>query len=562
MKWHNLAKDPGIRMYATPRQREVLDVFNECKSSPQAAQILDINTRSIDRMMTGLVAHAATKGYVPQVALTKSQTRKDATESAVDAKVVKKNVAAIRKEIRIKGRHATFVITWAQNATPVHEGFLAALKHYCTANEAKLIVIPGRYKNPTSQWSQHQEDNEYWVPEVSAYLMNHRVPLNENISIMGDIKIQPTAERPLSGFSTITGHSSGIFGHPKLQLSSIATPQNRLPKLITTTGAVTVQNYTDTKAGKKGEFHHTLGAVVVEIVNKKEFHIRQINALEDGSFIDLTREYTASGVQDAPPPLALVMGDIHTDVMCPMCEQVTFFDKDGIVPYLRPERIILHDWYDGYSGSHHHDKKVFIKYAKHKSGRDDVKAELDRTFARTKKWVESCDAMFYVVGSNHNEHLTQWLERNEPKNDPRNAEFYHYLMYRMYQEINMGTYGAHIPNPLEILCRDDATFRDRLSFVDRDDSLQIADIECGMHGDVGTNGSRGSVVRFNTIGVKSITGHTHSPAIEGGAYQVGTNSALKLEYTVGPSSWLNTDCLIYANGKRTLINKIDGKWRA
>jgi hypothetical protein len=34
-----------------------------------------------------------------------------------------------------------------------------------------------------------------------------------------------------------------------------------------------------------------------------------------------------------------------------------------------------------------------------------------------------------------------------------------------------------------------------------------------------------------------------------------------LEYTAGPSSWLNTHCLLHADGKRQLIHIIDGKWR-
>ena len=38
-----------------------------------------------------------------------------------------------------------------------------------------------------------------------------------------------------------------------------------LPKMMMTTGSCTVKNYTDSKAGKKGEFHHTLGFVIIEI---------------------------------------------------------------------------------------------------------------------------------------------------------------------------------------------------------------------------------------------------------------------------------------------------------
>ena len=80
------------------------------------------------------------------------------------------------------------------------------------------------------------------------------------------------------------------------------------------------------------------------------------------------------------------------------------------------------------------------------------------------------------------------------------------------------------------------------------------------HGDQGINGARGSAVSFTQIGTKSIIGHSHSPCINKGVYQVGTSSRLKLEYTHGASSWLNTHCIIYANGKRTLINVIDGEW--
>ena len=42
----------------------------------------------------------------------------------------------------------------------------------------------------------------------------------------------------------------------------------------------------------------------------------------------------------------------------------------------------------------------------------------------------------------------------------------------------------------------------------------------------------------------------------------GTNSLLRLDYNSGPSSWLHTDCIVYANGKRSLINFIEGKWHA
>ncbi len=91
--------------------------------------------------------------------------------------------------------------------------------------------------------------------------------------------------------------------------------------------------------------------------------------------------------------------------------------------------------------------------------------------------------------------------------------------------------------------------------------MMVAGVELGMHGDRGPNGSRGSIKNLRRIGVKSIIGHSHTPGIEEGCYQVGTSTVLNLEYANGPSSWLNTHCLLYPNGKRTLVNIIDGKWR-
>lgn len=72
----------------------------------------------------------------------------------------------------------------------------------------------------------------------------------------------------------------------------------------------------------------------------------------------------------------------------------------------------------------------------------------------------------------------------------------------------------------------------------------------------------GSLKGYGKIGVKTVTGHTHSPGIRDGAYQVGGSTRLGLAYLRGPSSWLHTHCAIYANGKRSLINIIDGEWRA
>ena len=107
----------------------------------------------------------------------------------------------------------TFVVTSAQNATPVHPGFFACLQQYCRDRSAELLVIPIRYKNPTSKWTESQENAETWAAEVSPYLWNVRRNLADGLVLLGDIKTQPTASEPLTGFDAITGAASGILGH-------------------------------------------------------------------------------------------------------------------------------------------------------------------------------------------------------------------------------------------------------------------------------------------------------------------------------------------------------------
>ena len=535
------------------RQRKYYEAFCEAGTMNGAARLLEagndtdsvITASNVSSSVRITQAKALNSGWVP-----------NSGSIVADPETVKKNEAKVAR--KLKNKVSTFVVTWAQNATPAHAEFLASLKEYCKHRGATLLVIAGRYKNPTSQWTQSSKDSEYWVSEVEDYLIDTRIELNKNCIIMGDIKTQPTAETPLSGFKSITQDKTGIFGHPKVALESVATPQNMLPKLLCTTGAVTVENYTDSKAGVKGEFHHTLGATVVEIQDD-HFFMRQINACEDGTFIDLLHEYTPDGVKKAGRAKGLVLGDLHTEFIDPKCEEA-IFGKKGLVDVFDPEKVVMHDWYDGYSGSHHHKNKLFINFVKHHSGMGDVAMEVNRTLNKTAEWVKP-GRDYFIVDSNHNQHLVQWLEEVNPKTDFVNTLFWCEIMSMMLPEAFFDKTRAVFPNPLQLLAEERLGLPN-LHFTTSTDELFIGDIDCSQHGHKGPNGSRGSVNAFATLGVKSITGHGHSPGIKHGHYRVGHNSYPDLEYVDGPSSWLQSDCLIYANGKRTLIHKLDGKWRA
>jgi len=450
-----------------------------------------------------------------------------------------------------------YVITAAQNVTPVHSKFFKSLENYCNHNNAELIIIPLRYQNPTSLFTLQQKQNDYWdVPRDALY--KTRADLTSNLTLLGDIKTQPTAAKPLTGFESIGGAKSGILGHPKLQMKCIPTPHHHLPKMMITTGVCTVANYSDTKAGKKGEFHHTLGALVVEIADDM-FYWRHLNALKNGTFIDLWLKYTPEGVSKAPAAGGLIMGDTHVRFIDPAVERATFQGKDSIMNTLSPQALVWHDLNDNYSRNPHHRLNPFVEMAKRKEEMHRVREEMEEAIdfmrTRTKKGQRSI-----VVGSNHVDFMTRWIMDTDWRRDPDNAEFYLETALAMARSSKMTANGADYVDPFTYWAQKELD-PSRFVFPARNQSYTIRGIEVNLHGDQGPNGARGSIEGFRRIGAKTIVGHSHTPGIEEGCYQVGTSTHLRLEYNEGPSSWLNTHCVIYANGKRALLNVIDGAWR-
>lgn len=456
--------------------------------------------------------------------------------------------------------YSRYVITAAQNATGLFRPFWRALLKYCEANNAALIVVPFRYRNPTSMWTRDQQDDDWWNEEVVEHLYQGRFWLAEKLAIMADIPITPTKVSPLAGFDSITGGASGIFGHPKLEMKCIATPQNKLPKMIQTTGAVTKRNYIPSVAGKKGEFHHTYGATVVE-VNGDVFHTRQINAMDDGSFMEIAggsvKRYTGNTIKKVAGVEALIMGDTHVDFIDTEVEEATF-GKDGIIAKLKPKKLVWHDLLDFFSRSHHTNALGDI--AKAKSGRDNVQGEVVRAIDfivdNTPKGTKSV-----LVPSNHNEHLGKWINEADWKEEGENAEFYLETALAMVKSATVDPeFGIVYDDPFHYWVNKLAP-KHKFTLLHRDTSDQAKQIELSMHGDLGPNGARGSLMNLSKIGVKSIIGHSHTPGIREGVHQVGTSSVLRRDWNSGPSSWMHSHSLVYPNGKRTHVNIINGTWR-
>lgn len=451
-----------------------------------------------------------------------------------------------------------YLITSAQSETDVHEEFLATLKVAAKHLDAEIVVVPFRYKNPTSRAEQSKQANVAWWDEsLTPFLFNIRKKLCPNLVLAGDVKISPTASGPLTGFESLTGAESCIIGHPKMQLRTVPVPSGRFPKILSTTGACTVKNYSDTKAGKIGAFHHYLGALVVE-VRGKWFQLRQVNAdRTDGSFTDLDKHYTPAGVTDAPPALALACGDTHVRVTDKQVDRATF-GPSGIVETLQPETIVWHDLVDGETTNPHEVGNPFLAEAKRQAKRQDVREEIAQVVEFANVRAKGRKAV--IVDSNHHDFLARWVIRTDWRQDLKNAAFYLETAAAMLKSAKVTERGAEYDDPFAYWIGKlgaDANVR----CLKPGESFTVAGIECGMHGHQGPNGARGSLKNLARLGAKVISGHSHTPGIEEGHYQVGTSTPRRLNYTHGPGSWLNTHCVVYASGKRALLTIIDGAWR-
>lgn len=461
-----------------------------------------------------------------------------------------------RKEI---ARAKRVVVTAALNNCPIDKGVWQSILGYAKHNKAAIVVLPIRYKNPTTQMQGKELDGpEYWWPqELMPYLTDELIQLHEKFWIMGHVSVQATVVHPLVGLEDLSRGSSAVFGHGQLSMRMVPTPQHKLPKVLYTTGSISEPRYSSTKAGIRGNFHHGKGGVVIELDGPR-FHIRALVADDDSSFYDIDRYYHPKGSKKSPGALGLVTGDEHALFADLKCKKATFTAKNSIVRVTKPAHVIRHDVFDGYSISHHGRKDVVTQIAKHRAGVNGVLDELELTVrhidSTTPEGVKNL-----IVSSNHHDHLLRWLKETTPLDEPWNADAWISLWASLKDTIRMGDGGAECADPFALWAK--PRLKSETEFLSSDSDRTIGGIGIGLHGHNGANGARGSLRSFARLGLRTITAHSHTPGIEHGAYRVGTSSQLKLEYTRGPSSWAHCHCLIHPNGKRQLLFVIEGKWR-
>lgn len=459
-----------------------------------------------------------------------------------------------------------FVFTAAQNNTELHEGFWLALQRYCKETEAKLYV--SRFTYNKAEWKKRggltvdpsKDDEEIWYdPRITPYILDENVKVANGLVYCGELDILPTAATPLASLYNYTGHNSGIVPHAKVQLQSLATMKNEPAKMMYTTGACTLRNYIDRKAGQVATFHHVFGALVVEIDEHGDWFARQLMASDDGGFYDLNEWFDrdTNGVDIVGPIVTL--GDVHIEKI----DHVALQGALDMLDTLQPEHVFVHDLIDFEARNHHNLKDPHFLAKKHFNGIESVEANLEAgarfLYGLTQRFKETT---IHVIRSNHDQAFERWLKDPSGQFDAENAWFWHYWNsvwhHAIRSEHNIDLFAVAMR---EIGANNDLRLQD-IHFVKEDESVLIYEIEHGMHGHRGINGSKGSPKQFRQMGRKANTGHTHSAGIIDGVYTGGVLGQLDMEYNSGPSSWSHSHILTYPNGKRCIITQRGSKWRA
>lgn len=454
-----------------------------------------------------------------------------------------------------------FIFTSAQNNTDVHSKFLKSLLNYAKRNNAQLVVGKFVYNKNGFQNGvlDGVADNIYYAKGLEAHFNCEQLEIAKGLVWCGDLNILPTAKNPLTGFETLTGISSSIVPHAKIALESVATPKAERVKMMYATGAVTMHNYIQKKAGQIAQHAHCYGALVVEIDEQGEWFARQIQTDDSGIFQDLSTLYYPDGSAEFEVrPAAINWGDIHAE----KSDNDVLKNCQDISNDLYPINQLFHDTFDMTARNHHNRNSGHFLAQMHYAGAESVKNDLIKA-ADTLSIFDAVGISSHVVESNHDLALESWLNDShyDFRTDPINAITYLQLQSAIYNDLEK---LGEMPNVLQLaLDKYGKTDLNEFSFMGVDDSLIIAGVECGMHGHIGCNGSRGNPNQFQKLNRPINTGHTHSASIKGSVYTAGVTGSLDMGYNKGASSWSHSHIVTYANGFRTIITQkeVDGGYK-
>jgi len=445
------------------------------------------------------------------------------------------------------------MVTSAQNETPINHKQLASMliyKDFITNKlnkETNIVVIPVRYRNPTTPTEdQNKKKDMWWVDEIKDNIYYNKVEFGDT-TIAADTHISPTAKMPLTGLDALSDDGHLILGAFRIHFKTQARLRNTPLRTMSTTGAITRKNYSRSKAGDTAAIHHSYGFSIIELREDGTCHIpRNIYVTDDGEFTDLCYKVTPEGVTKVKNVEAIVWGDIHNEVI----DEAIYEKTKELCDILKPKVHVLHDLLDGARFNPHERLDMFSLRRKIVNGKYLIEDEVDEAVKFPKKVLKECGGdKVYVVQSNHDEFLDRHINDMNWKRDLHNSPAY--LKYAMiHQTIDLELYG----NIFGYLLTEKYGKKKKVKYLKFGDHLTIKGFNLAMHGDHGTNGSRGNITQYKRMNFKMIHGHNHSPIIMDGVTSVGLTGHVKQFYTrKGVSTHAYGHCLVHENGKRQLL---------
>ena len=464
---------------------------------------------------------------------------------------------------KLKKNQKKYIIVGVQNNTLIDQELMKCLAQYADYNKAEILALPMYYTNPTNVTESNKIEKEYWWDnDFPGKYVTENMNLGPYLKLMPEHRINITSINPLGGLEHLAGKYSAIYANSHLQFKVIPESRDKVPHIMHTTGtACLIDNYSKTNAGGKAKRFATRGALIVEL-SGDIYHLRQLE-FKAGVICDLDKVYTPNEVMDMSEYGASVMvwGDIHAEVVD---ETVVRASKE-LANLCNVETHYLHDVLDFSCQSHHNRANFILRYMLNKHGKDIVSVAIKDTAQFILDLTAT--ASVKIVDSNHHDHITRWVnECNFKEMDADNAYFYICLVKKVMETVGLDEDRLVLSNDnvmklaLEIVNGDKELGID-VEFLSRDESHTFMDIELSQHGDVGPNGSRGSLAGMARTNSPMVIGHSHTPGIHKHVFQVGKTAYIKQAYTRGYTSCLNTHCIIYPNGGRVLINIIGGNYK-
>jgi len=247
-----------------------------------------------------------------------------------------------------------YIVSSAQNNTEIHSGFVDALSFLAKKENATVLIVPVvQYKGLGIK-----KDEVEWSNKIPWPLIT--IPMNfaPDLFVTPNTPVLPSASRPLTGLSAISKGSSMIIGHQKTALESVATLSSDRPVFLYTTGSITKPHHTISRAGARGESHHTTAALIIEVRKDGAWWVRQLHWSSHGGCIyDLQYKYT-SKKRSVSRASGLVIGGLHYAQRCDVNNN-SLWGKGGLASLTKPRVQVMHDVL-GMFARNPHEKDSFL----------------------------------------------------------------------------------------------------------------------------------------------------------------------------------------------------------